>query len=535
MLHSKHFSSTRGSSIGLAFGLTLMALPCLAQPKAGDIVFQTDFEDAAALRDWSVEQNRDVRQSLGFRSSQSLVMEIPSGPARSTTVRMPLPVEKMRGARLNCRAMVKSDSVSKPPQPWNGIKFMLHVTTPNGAAWPQQNNVFGTFDWKRVQFSAAIPADATSAELILGLEAVTGRAQFDDIKIAVTRGPRTRPATPPGEPIFTGHEEPRLRGAMISPDITPESLRVLGKEWNANLIRWQLIRYGPAAKLRTVAEYDAWLEGALKKLDAMLPVCEEYGVRVVLDLHSPFGGAPTVSGYVGTDSGIFTNRAAQDKFVADWGRMARRYRDSRVIWGYDLANEPVEEEVADGCDTWQVLATRAAQAVRKSDTRHAIIVEPTPWGGPEALENLEPIPVSGVVYSVHMYVPHQFTHQGVNNNSTNAVAYPGTIADKAWDKDALRRVLQPVHEWQRDYGVQIYLGEFSAIRWAPNDSAQRYLKDCIEIFEEFGWDWSFHAFREWSGWSVEHGPDKGDASPSKTQTGREKLLRDWFGKNLKPN
>jgi aryl-phospho-beta-D-glucosidase BglC (GH1 family) len=270
----------------------------------------------------------------------------------------------------------------------------------------------------------------------------------------------------------------------------------------------------------------------LRRLDAALPLCEKYGVRVVLDLHSPFGGTPTVSGYVGTDTGLFTNRAAQDKFVADWERMARRYRNSPAIWGYDLANEPVEEEVAEGCDDWQALATRAARAVRAADTRHAIIVEPTPWGGPEGLESLEPLPVPGVVYSVHMYLPHQFTHQGVNGGETG-IEYPGVIGGALWDKAALRRVLQPVRDWQRDYGVQIYLGEFSAIRWAPNDSAYRYLKDCIELFEEFGWDWSYHAFREWSGWSVEHGQDKDDAAPSKTQTSREKLLREWYGKNVK--
>ena len=529
---SHHSPGPRESAIGLACGFILMAWSCLAPPKTGDIVFQTDFESADTLRAWGAAQNPNVRLMPGLQSARALLVEIPAAMSTSSIVRIPLPIDKMRGARLNCRAMVKADGVNQPPQPWNGIKFMLHVTAPGGATWPQQNNVFGTFDWKRVEFKAAIPADATAAELILGLEAVNGRAQFDDIKITVARGARVRPVTPSTEPMFTGHEEPRLRGAMISPDITPESLRVLGQEWNANLIRWQLIRYGPAAKITTVAEYDAWLEGALRKLDAALPLCEKYGLRVVLDLHSPFGGTPTVSGYVGTDTGLFTNKLAQDKFVADWTRMARRYRDSRVIWGYDLANEPVEEEVAEDCDDWQVLATRAARAVRASDARHAIIVEPTPWGGPEALENLEPIPVAGVVYSVHMYVPHQFTHQGVHSVSTG-LTYPGMIAGKSWDKDALRRVLQPVRDWQRDYSAQIYLGEFSAIRWAPEDSAYRYLRDCIELFEEFGWDWSYHAFREWNGWSVEHGPDKADSAPSKTQTSREKLLREFYGTNVK--
>ena len=521
---------TRG--IVLACGFLAGALACLAQSNPGDIIFKADFEGAGALRAWGVRQNQNVRVASGYASAQSLLVESPAGASAGAIVRMPLAIENIRGCRLICRAMVKADGVTQPPQPWNGIKVMLHITSPEGDIWPQQNHVCGTFDWKRVQFTAAIPADATRAELILGLEAANGRVQFDDVAITVARGPRERITTPPAGPVFTGHDEARLRGAMISPDITPESLRLLGREWNANLIRWQLIRSGPSAKITKASDYEAWLEESLRRLDAMLPLCEQYGMRVVLDLHSPFGGTPTTSGYVGSDTGLFTNKEAQRIFLADWQRIALRYRDNRVIWGYDLVNEPVEGEVAEGCDDWTALATRAGHAVRAGDTRHAIIVEPEPGGGPEALENLDPIPVPGVVYSIHMYVPGQFTHQGVFGGTTG-IAYPGIIAGKQWDAAALRRVLQPVRDWQRDHGVQIYIGEFSGIRWAPDNSAYRYLRDCIDIFEEFGWDWSYHAFRERNGWSVEHGPDKEDATPAKTPTDREKLLREWYAKNVK--
>ena len=116
--------------------------------------------------------------------------------------------------------------------------------------------------------------------------------------------------------FFANYLAKALRGAMIAPDITPESLRVLGQEWNANLIRWQLIRYGPSAQIKTAANYDEWLEGALRRLDAALPLCERYGVRVVLDLHSPFGGTPTVSGYVGTDTGC--QQQCRDKSNGSW-------------------------------------------------------------------------------------------------------------------------------------------------------------------------------------------------------------------------
>ena len=50
--------------------------------------------------------------------------------------------------------------------------------------------------------------------------------------------------------------------------------------------------------------------------------------------------------------------------VEVWRRIATRCKDAKAIWGYDLANEPVEDEAEDGCDDWQALAERAARAVR---------------------------------------------------------------------------------------------------------------------------------------------------------------------------
>ncbi|MGB9687412.1 glycoside hydrolase family 5 protein, partial [Thermogutta sp.] len=160
------------------------------------------------------------------------------------------------------------------------------------------------------------------------------------------------------------------------------------------------------------------------------------------------------------------------------------------------------------------------------------IIEPAPWGSPSSIALLDPIDVPGVVYSVHMYVPHAFTHQGVYDNPMGVV-YPGIIDGKWYDRDTLRKVLEPVRRFQEGNGVHIYIGEFSAIRWAPGDSAYQYLKDCIDSFEEYGWDWAYHAFREWDGWSVEHGPDRNDRSRTATPTDRALLLRSWYARNVK--
>jgi hypothetical protein len=369
----------------------------------------------------------------------------------------------------------------------------------------------------------------------VGLEAVTGKAWFDDIRVAVwKRLADDAPAQAAAGPIYRGHDLPRLRGAMVDPDIDPASLRVFGQEWNANLVRWQLVRRQRVRDGADLAAYDRWLQSALKQLDAALPFCQRYGLRVVVDLHSPPGGENVGgAGYAGSDHGLFTDAACQRKFVEVWRQMARKYKDVEAIWGYDLANEPVETVGGDDLGDWQDLAERTARAIRAIDPRRAIIVEPPQWGSPQGLLELRPLTVPNVVYSVHMYVPTAFTHQGVFGPG-KPCRYPGQIEGKRWDKAQLEAVLKPVVDFQRKYHVHVYIGEFSAIRWAPDQSACRYLADLIDIFESHDWDWSYHAFREWDGWSVEHGGDRNDHRRAGSPTDRQQLLRSWLAKDVKP-
>jgi len=512
--------------------LTLLAL-CLSlvqavfsAPSKGDVLFQTDFEAANALGAWSGQ----AQLESGYQSAHSAAIERQTGPSRIISVR--LPAEQMRGCTVLGSAMVKAENVSAKPNSWNGIKFMLAIESPARKLWPQAEIGTGSFDWQRAVFSARIPKDASGVTLILGLEAVTGKAWFDDVKIAVAKTPVVIAARTNSGPVFRGHNLPRLRGTMISSSIDAESLRVLGQDWNANLIRWQLTRSGRAGQSMSLDTYDRWLDSELKKLGAALPWCEKYGLRVVLDLHSPPGGKGTSGGYIGSDAGLFTDKAAQDKFVQVWRDMTRRFKGNKQIWGFDLANEPVETVVGENCEDWQALAERAARAIRAIDPDRTLIVEPAPWGGPEGLPDLVPLPLSNVVYSVHMYQPHAFTHQGVFSKGQE-YRYPGMIEGKYWDKAQLEAALQPAIDFQKNYGVHIYIGEFSAIRWAPENSAYRYLKDLIEIFEAHGWDWSYHAFREWNGWSVEHGSDRQNNARASEPTDRQKLLCGWFARNQK--
>ena len=502
--------------------------------QCGELVFQTDFESAGARGEWSSAAEAAWVELPG--RGMCLKLELPKdGSQRSAMIRLPLDVSRFANCRLSFRCLAKAEQVSEPGRSYLGAKYMFHATSPTtGPIWVNENNVHGTFDWKELRFTADIPGDVERASLQLGLQDSTGAVWFDDLEITVARCLPVRPAPDPNAPpAFRGHSLPRLRGCMSPNSFRDEDLQVLGREWNANLIRWQMTTqwgagYGHEQDY-DLDKYNAWLDAELDDLDKALDACRRYGILAVIDLHSPPGGRRP-----NRDLVLIHEPKYLDAFIACWERIARRFKDHPAVWGYDLVNEPVQNTPPEegGTDYLQAQVL-AAKAIRAIDPKTPIIIEADHWCSAEGFRYLEPVDVPRVIYQVHMYWPGQFTHQGVHGSPVG-VAYPGVIGGMQVDKEALRRHLAPVREFQLAYNVHIYAGEFSAIRWAPGASAADYLRDCIDLFEEYGWDWSYHAFREWDGWSVEHGPNRNNRQRTAEPGDRMRLLLDWFARNEKP-
>lgn len=513
----------------LVWGAVAMAQEDAA-PKRGDVAFEANFDTEEDRKGWSTAPWAEW--VTGYEGTTSLRVTVPAeDAAENRMIVLPIDLTRYRGSRLAVECMAKADDVSKPPQPYLGVKCMLHYKSEtSGPYWSNQNNVFGTFDWKKLRFVAPIAEDATGGQLALGLQASSGTVWFDELRITVAWPPP--PARPEAAmnagPVYKGHDLPRLRGVMSPNAFVDEDMRVLGQEWNANLIRWQMTRrWGVPNTDRDLDEYDQWIGSELDDLEKALEACNRYGIKVVVDLHSPPGGR-----YENREMAIFHEAKYQDHFVKVWERIATRFKGNPAVWGYDLVNEPVQADTStEGVPDYLGAQVRAAKAIRAIDPDVPIIFEVDQWDSAPGFRYLEPVDVPNVIYQVHMYWPGGFTHQGVHSNPVG-VKYPGMIGGMMVDKEALRRHLQPVRDFQLAFNVHIYVGEFSAARWAPG--AAQYLSDCIDIFEEYGWDWSYHAYREWDGWSLEHGPDPNDHARTAEPSDRMQVLLGWFAKNEKP-
>ena len=454
----------------------------------------------------------------------------PASANSNRVVAFPLPLEKLRGRQIWFGAEVKTAGVSSKPNPWNGVKVMLVVQTPTGKDYPQPEIPEGTTAWQRYSARADVPVTATNLTLVLGLEQVTGEAWFDNARIVLKEPFKSTLKVDPTRPIFRGHNLPRLRGAMAGTELREADIRYFGTAWKGNLLRLQIIE--AARTDRRLEDYDAWLEQRLLVVDQMLGWCQKYGVRAVVDLHSPPGGQAFEAGYVTARGRIFTQPEAQAKFVQVWQKIAARYKGWHMIWGFDLVNEPDDSMVAEDCLDWNGLADKTARAVRAIDSDRAIIIEPDQWGNPQAFSSFKPLDVPNVIYSFHFYQPMRFTHQGIQGNAS-PVAYPGEIGGQYWDKAALERAMQPAFDFARKYRGHMYVGEFSAIRTAPKGTAAKYLADVIEILEKHDCDWSYHAYREWQGWSLEHEGPLNNPVKAQLPTDRERIVTGWFSRNAR--
>ena len=444
----------------------------------------------------------------------------------------PINLVPFRGSTLGFRIRARAKDVSIPPRVYNGVKFMLNYVDGNGLEhWHNISGVAGSFDWKELVFSAPVSATAGTGLVKLGLQESSGEVEFDLSSLKIE--PLFPAVRSNYKAVYTDRVKsvPPLRGVM-SPtrEFTEDDWKTL-KEWNVNLVRAQLCRnWGKIGTERDLEEYDQWLNAKLDHYEKMFRIgYEKYGLRFVIDLHTPPGGR-----IENRDMAMFYEKPYADHFIEVWKRIATRFKGNPAVWGYDLVNEPVQSQPAP-YDYWN-LQRMAAEAVRAIDPDTPIIIESNNWDSPSTFSYLPPLEMKDVIYQVHMYVPGNFTHQLVGNNfgekgQVQKVAYPGLIAGVEYDREALRKVLAPVRDFQQKYGARIFVGEFSAAVWAPG--AEKYLADCISLFEEYGWDWTYHAYREWNGWSLEHAGDWPDEVRPSADNPRKRVLLEGFSRNVK--
>jgi aryl-phospho-beta-D-glucosidase BglC (GH1 family) len=324
-----------------------------------------------------------------------------------------------------------------------------------------------------------------------------------------------------------------LRGVNINIDRGQakerEDFKILARDWGANHVRIQMFTAGVPLEFGT--KEGSVFEYLKHKVDPVLEWCMEFNLMAVLDAH----GAPgNPNHWTEPERELWKDFKWHDNFANLWQEIARYYRDNKIIAAYELLNEPnMRKQVVNTPSDWNLLAKKLTNAIREVDTYHTIMVGPIAWSSANGFIDLEPTGDPNTIYTFHMYQPHQFTHQGVRNDQLG-IHYPGIVGNRMWNKEALREAMKSAIEFQKKHSLsRLYVGEFSAIIWAPDKSAYNYLRDLLELYHEEGWDWAYHAYREWQGWSLEHTATDRRNIKKADLTDRLELFKTYFAKNKK--
>jgi len=547
------FLTSHNTKVCAWFLITLTAFigSGLADTKVGTLVLDENPASAEPRKKWHPEsEGADWAQFVSAGSNGDEVLQITAAYATQTEAgdssvqrdvqgkpisltagrfqyRRPVDLSQIRGWRVNLKARIKTQGVPKPDFPWEGVRFGIDFRTPLYSYGSSAMAIDGNRDWFNVEVkNVRVPADANEAHLFVGLISNSGSMFVENVQVELAEPPLTEIAKT--RPPFV--QKTTLRGVGIAEAVS--GISDLAKVFDMNVLkRW--IHF-PSPDL-TEQEYREKLDEVLSKVDLLLSAASSEGIKVILQatltpewVFKSDDGSPKF----GRTARVYLQPADMERFIETWKIIAERYAGLPEIEGYDLLNETVlRVPVAEGCLDWEGLAERTAQMINKIDPTMRLYIQPEEWWGVQAFTKLRPIKADNLIYSIHMYAPFEVTHQGISERQSMGISYPGEINGKMWDKEALKVALQPARDFQMAYGVPMQVGELGCIRWAPDGSAARWFRDTLEILEEYGWDYIYHAELDFDGWSVLLGGDPANLSPLQEPPAELQVIKDFFSRN----
>lgn len=251
-------------------------------------------------------------------------------------------------------------------------------------------------------------------------------------------------------------------------------------------------------RLSVKADYFHTLKG-FQWLDQRVKWAKQNGIRILLDMHIPSGGAQQDYNPNEMNKKFWGSQDLQDDLVTVWGTIAKRYASNPTIWGYGLLNEPSSR------DAYQVasLYQRVDGAIRQSDLKHIIFISPVQTYDAQEQEHFSFPEVVDLrlAYDVHFYQPYGFTLQGVPwgiSDSRVIPRYPSaaTTSTPAWNAARIRQSLDDVGlRAAREKGVPAIIGEFGAVFEGALRGQSTWIQDVLTAAKQAGVGWQYWVYK----------------------------------------
>ncbi len=217
------------------------------------------------------------------------------------------------------------------------------------------------------------------------------------------------------------------------------------------------------------------------------------GLYLILNMHVPQGGYQSW----GEGEKLWEDADIQDRFIALWVEIAKKYKDNPVILGYDLLNEPTTTK---SVSQWQNLAEETVEAIRKIDNQKPIIVDRVSYTLVENDDDINGemnfivLNDNKIVYEFHFYEPEDFCFQGFPGThlENSYFTYPNDFKEGIME-ERFNKYLQ----FAKTHNVPLYMGEFGLCRFTyeSNRGGLIWMEDLLTLALENEVHYDFHCYR----------------------------------------
>ena len=389
---------------------------------------------------------------------------------------------------VTIRATVKSTLTSGTPK--------LILTNFVGYTETQERSfASGSYDWTEQSFriliyGGRVAGGISSQTLKFGFsDSATGSVWVTGIRITLSEEPKDRALK--ADP----HHSTALRGFNFHP-LSPKSFFVESKKkYNSNLIRYQIFpsnyetpAYAYDESATDVVKFRAWWDKRMPELEQVLTWARQTDHKVSVAIMTMLGG-------ITSHMSASPSQLVHDEYIKCCCELATMLKGREEVYGIELLNEPSYPPVPPSQgpldhNYWSIQID-AIREIRLIDPEIMIFVTYAGGGDVSWMDYIDTIKsYQNIGYLIHSYTPFTYTSQ-----SGTSITYPGTLpSGTAFNKDYLRAMLQPARKVQLETGARIYVSEFSYKRWNPG--TELVTADAIDLFEEYGWDWTYFAYRD---------------------------------------
>jgi endoglucanase len=132
-------------------------------------------------------------------------------------------------------------------------------------------------------------------------------------------------------------------------------------------------------------------------MDSLLYWCEKHHVYAVLDMHGAPGGQSGLFIADPVRPNLWKSQVWKQQTINLWMRIASRYKDKKIVAGYDLLNEPIPPKNQD----LNELYNEIVKAIRSVDMNHMLIIEGSNFA--KEFSFFTKLPDNNMMFSFHIY------------------------------------------------------------------------------------------------------------------------------------